>query len=197
MERYRRFAFCFALFWWTCGGPAFAQEPPIATLEKYRALYPTPMSKAQLSEMLSRTAAEHPGWALLRKDAGNNCPTPSGVMASCDWLVYVPTRWGFDVLEDSDTLARPRATKDGQLAPNDEVVLPWAVAGAPPPPPPPPDPVEPKQPAPVFSPEQIAAAVVAQLAPTLDQVAETHRIVKAGEGIWKRWSARQIGRAHV
>lgn len=88
--------------------PSFAQPPAIRdALTASRALYPTPMAPAQVSEMLSRALVNHPGWALLRKDGGNNCPTPyQGIGVSCDWIIDVPSGWGYDVLYDQEGTGR-------------------------------------------------------------------------------------------
>lgn len=60
--------------------------------------YPKPMTKAQQGEMLNAVAAQFPGWKLLGKKSGNNCPMPNGTLISCDYLVYGPTVTGFDVI---------------------------------------------------------------------------------------------------
>jgi len=88
--------------------PSWAQPPAIRdALTSSRALYPTPMAPAQVSEMLSRALVNHPGWALLRKDGGNNCPTPyQGIGVSCDWIIDVPSGWGYDVLYDQEGTGR-------------------------------------------------------------------------------------------
>ena len=126
--------------------PALAQDV-VPTLEQLRPTYPTPMSKAQLAEMLNRAAAQHPGWGMLRKDYGNNCPTPyPGVSISCDWLVFGPTRWGYDVLSDQEGAARIVRSDGEALAAGTEVVAAWGVAA---PPPPPPQPAPQPAPAPV------------------------------------------------
>lgn len=83
---------------------AWAQPQPIRdSLVASRALYPTPMKPAQTCEMLSRAIVNHPGWALLRKDGGNNCPTPyPGIGVSSDWIIDVVSGWGYDVLRDQE-----------------------------------------------------------------------------------------------
>ena len=89
--------------------PAFAQTSLQPTLEQLRPEYPTPMSPAQLAELLDRVAWLHrsEGWGLLRKDTGNRCPLSNGVPVSCDFLFHLPSRQGFDVLIRSDTDAVP------------------------------------------------------------------------------------------
>lgn len=115
--------------------PAFAQDV-VPTLRAVRASLPTPMSKAQLSELLNRTVSQHPGWALLRKDSGNNCPTPyPGVSVSCDWLVYAPTRWGYDILRDQEGAATIVESGGEAIGAGAELVYPWPVDGAAVPPP--------------------------------------------------------------
>ncbi|PYR52806.1 MAG: hypothetical protein DMF89_01380 [Acidobacteria bacterium] len=93
----------------TWAAPAFAQTSLQPTLEQLRPEYPTPMSPAQLAELLDRVAWLHrsEGWGLLRKDTGNRCPLSNGVPVSCDFLFHLPSRQGFDVLIRSDTDAVP------------------------------------------------------------------------------------------
>jgi len=110
------------------GRPAMAQ-PPLDVLTATRAAYPTPMSKAQLSDFLNRVAAQLPGWGMLRKDGGNNCPTPyAGVSISCDWLVHIPSRWGWDVLADSENSARVLLGNNADIG-TAEAVSPWPTDG--------------------------------------------------------------------
>lgn len=89
--------------------PTAAQTSLLPTLQRFRSEYPTPMSPAQLAELLNRVAWEHraDGWGLLRKDSGNRCPAPQQVFVSCDFLFHLPTLHGFDVLIASDTDAIP------------------------------------------------------------------------------------------
>lgn len=129
---------CTFLLWTT---PIWAQDV-IPTLKQARTLYPARPSKAQVSEMLNRAAAEHPGWGMLRKDAGNNCPTPyPGVAISCDWMVYAPTRWGYDLIIDSDGVAGIVDSSGGEsLSAGMEIVYPWPVTSPTPTPGPTPPP---------------------------------------------------------
>lgn len=76
-------------------------------LTALRAEYPTPMSKPQLGELLTRTAqTDAARWALLRKPSGNNCPAMA-VLVSCDYLIYMATGQGYDVLIDQEGAATP------------------------------------------------------------------------------------------
>lgn len=86
-----------------------AQTSLLPTLQSVRPRFPTPMSPAQLGEFLNTVAWQHraDGWGLLRKDGGNNCPSPATVLVSCDFLVHAPTATGFDVLIASETEAVP------------------------------------------------------------------------------------------
>jgi hypothetical protein len=103
----KRFLIGLALVVWAT--PALAQANLQSALEAIRPSYPTPMSPAQLAEMLNRVAWDHraEGWGLLAKPSGNNCPMANGVLISCDFLVYQPTAQGWDVLTASDTDAIP------------------------------------------------------------------------------------------
>jgi hypothetical protein len=141
--------------------PSFAQPPAIRdALTASRALYPTPMAPAQVSEMLSRALVNHPGWALLRKDGGNNCPTPyQGIGVSCDWIIDVPSGWGYDVLYDQEGTGR-LVWSDG--VPNGAGIstVPAWIVGTPTPAPP--SPAPPSQP-PSPSPGLDLSGVVARL----------------------------------
>ena len=90
---------------------AYAQTP-YESLVAYRAQYPTPMATAaQIGELLNRVAWEFraQGARLLGKKGGSNCPTPSGVLISCDYLVHGPSLTGHDVFQDAGPggLTRP------------------------------------------------------------------------------------------
>ena len=123
--------------------PSWAQPADVANaLRATRSAYPTPMSKAQLSDFLNRVVAQFPGWGLLRKDSGNNCPTPAtNVSISCDWIVNASSRWGYDVLSDSEGAATVVIGGGDALAAGAEVVFPWTVSN--PQPQPTPQPVPP------------------------------------------------------
>lgn len=125
--RHIRRAMMAAVMLGALGASAAAQEV-LGTLQSARAAYPTPMSKAQIAEMLNRAVSQHPGWALLRKDAGNNCPTPyPGVSISCDWIVQASTRWGYDVLRDQEGAAVIVGSGGEALAAGAEIVYPWPI----------------------------------------------------------------------
>lgn len=89
--------------------PVVLDSTPLETLTRLRATYPTPMTKPQIGELLNKTAWywRESGLALLGKPAGNNCPTPGGVLVSCDFLVYVGTHEAYDVFLDVDFSAAP------------------------------------------------------------------------------------------
>ena len=81
----------------------------LPTVQQIRAEYPTPMSPAQVGELLNRVAWQHraEGWGLLKKTGGNRCPAPQGVEISCDILIHAPTVRHFDVLSDVEHGATP------------------------------------------------------------------------------------------
>lgn len=81
---------------------AFAQTPA-ETLASYRADYPTPMSLAQVGEMMNHVAWDFraDGMKLLGKKGGSNCPMPDGTPISCDYLVHAPSISGHDVIGDA------------------------------------------------------------------------------------------------
>lgn len=116
-----------------------AQESLLPTLIELRRQYPTPMSPTHLGEFLTRAAQSQHGWVLLRKNTGNRCPTPMGVDASCDYLVYAPTGQGFDVLENIEGPAIPRWNKGDSFNSDLYLAPPLTVPGPPPTPPTPPD----------------------------------------------------------
>lgn len=108
---------------------AMAQvQPVLESMRAVRAIYPTPMAPAQVSEMLSRTIVNFPTFRLLRKSGGNVCPTPTpGVTISCDWIVDTATSHAWDVVRDVETLAVIGVFGDGPLGPGTELVMPWSV----------------------------------------------------------------------
>lgn len=114
---------------------AMAQVAPVIdSMRAVRSIYPTPMAKAQVSEMLSRTLINFPTFRLLRKTGGNVCPTPyPGVEVSCDWVVDTASGHAWDVVRDVDTLAEIGIGGDGPLGPGLELVMPWPVGVTPPP----------------------------------------------------------------
>ena len=138
-------------------------------LEGLRPTYPTPMTKAHLSDMLNRAASQRPGWGMLRKDAGNNCPTPyPGISISCDWMVYGPTRWGYDILSDQENAARVVRGDGEALGAGMEIVYPWPTEAPPTPPvvvPPPPVVVPPP-----VQPPVVVPPVAVDLAPVLERL---------------------------
>ena len=116
-----------------------AQPSLLTTLEVLRAEYPTPLSPTQLGELLTRAAQSAPGWVLLAKPQGANCPA-MGTRVSCDHLVFAPTGQGFDVLRDAEGLAVPMWSQGDVFGPERYVAV-----GAPDPPPPPgPEPAPPR-----------------------------------------------------
>lgn len=77
--------------------PAAAQQSVVA---KYRSQYPTPMSRAQLNQLLRQVAFEVHG-GLLIKTGGNTC-----LGFSCDFICFA-NGTGYDVLGSSETKATP------------------------------------------------------------------------------------------
>jgi hypothetical protein len=103
------------------GTAAFAQESLLANLQQLRKSFPTPMTKAQTGELLTWVAQSAPGWVLLSKPAGNNCPA-MGTRVSCDYIVHAATGQGFDVLLDSEGAATPRWNKGTHFDKTDRFV---------------------------------------------------------------------------
>lgn len=101
----------------TAPGPAPTPEPSpgdepaslLADLQAERSKYGTPMTPAQLGQVLNAVAWKNKdaGWVLLGKASGNNCPSPSGTLISCDFLVHQPTLLGYDVFVASEGAATP------------------------------------------------------------------------------------------
>lgn len=167
--------------------PGWAQDI-IGPLRDARSAYPTPMSKAQLSEMLNRAASQRPGWGMLRKDSGNNCPTPyPGVSISCDWLVYAPTRWGYDVLRDQEGAATIVESGGEALGAGMEIVYPWPTST------PAPTPTPGPQPVPVPMPTIDLSAVLNKLQAIYDQNERT----KADEDAQRKEAVEANARAHA
>lgn len=94
--------------------PVFAQQNLLPDVQAERAKYPTPMTPAQLAQMLNAVAWKHrlEGWGLLEKGAGNSCPL-AGKFIACDILVHAPTVTHYDVLSDSDGAATPQFNSSG------------------------------------------------------------------------------------
>lgn len=107
MNRMKRILLSFVIALWAL--PVAAQTSLLPTLQRFRAEYPTPMSRPQIGELLNRVAWEHraEGWGLLKKSGGSNCPAPQGVAISCDILIHAPTILHFDVLSDAENTAGP------------------------------------------------------------------------------------------
>lgn len=118
--------------------PVHAQDSLLPTLQALRSDYPTPMLPVQVGELLTRTAqAGGPQWALLKKPAGNRCPTPWADV-SCDYLVFAPTGQGFDVLRDVEGAAEPTWGAGDSFTPDRLLFLPATPSPTPTPQPVPP-----------------------------------------------------------
>lgn len=102
----------------------------LGELQVLRQEFPTPMSKAQLGELLTRTVARAPfEFVLLRKLAGNNCPA-MGTLVSCDYIIHAASGQGYDVLQDQEGLAVPTWNVGDHFTPASYV---WVGASPPPP----------------------------------------------------------------
>ena len=114
--------------------PVSAQPDAVwDSLQRSRALYPTPMRPAQVSEMLSRALVAFPGWHLLRKEGGTVCPTPypNGVTVSCDWVIDTQSGWGYDVLYDQEGMGRLTRSDGVPNGVGITTVAPWPVGTTP------------------------------------------------------------------
>ena len=72
-------------------------------MQQIRAGYPANWTHEQRGAYLNEVAwslnqTGFPSVGLLHKPAGNNCPIPSGVLCSCDYLVERGSMNGYDVL---------------------------------------------------------------------------------------------------
>jgi len=93
-----------------CGGGGGGAEPAslLSDLQAERANYGTPMTPAELGQLLNTVAWNNrgAGWGLSGKDFGNFCPSPVGSIA-CDILHHQPTNLIYDVFTDSEGAATP------------------------------------------------------------------------------------------
>lgn len=113
-----------------------------------RAKYPpSNLSPAQLGQLLNDVAAKVPGWALLLKSGGSNCPQPvSGTPIACDILIHRDSARGCDVLASSETLAAPQDCalfSDANVSDRSRYLPPMVVTPGPTPQPPTPNPQPP------------------------------------------------------
>jgi hypothetical protein len=92
-------------------GPSYPTGSMIEVMRAVRAEFPENWTHADRGRYLNKVAwiRRQMGepFGLLRKPAGNRCPTPQGVSISCDYLVYEPTMNGYDVLRDERTPTWP------------------------------------------------------------------------------------------
>lgn len=156
------------LFLFLFAVPAFAQSV-VADLTDARASYPTPMSQAQIGELLTGVATRHPGFVLLRKDTGNHCPTPMGIFVACDILVDASSGQGYDVLRDQEGAGAVQWALSDRF-PVERFVRPITVPVPVPTPIPQPVPV----PTPVFDPAPLLERIDRLEAALLDLDARTH-----------------------
>jgi hypothetical protein len=84
------------------GGGGGGDGSILDTLIAVRAEFPDNWTHEDRGKFLNKVAwirlQKGEPFGLLRKPGGNNCPTPQGVLISCDFLVYQPTLNGYDVL---------------------------------------------------------------------------------------------------
>ena len=144
--------------------PSSAQDAQtMDAIRRARALYSTPMGQGQSCEMLSRALYGRPGWQLLRKDNGRNCPTPTpGVSVSSDWIINTLTGWGYDVVSDEEGSG---AIVQSDGVPNGagiETVAPWPVGTTP---------QQPQQPATGIDYDRIRVLVGLEVQPILTYLA--------------------------
>lgn len=116
---------------WTVNSPCDSEgggggTPPASLLsdvQAERVKYGTPMTPTEIGKLLNAVAWKNKdaGWMLVGKTGGTNCPSPSGALISCDYLVYQPTIAGYDVFTDVEgagtpTWSGPDATLPGLIA---------------------------------------------------------------------------------
>src|SRR3990167_8186645 len=124
-----------SVFFWCWYTSAFAQDSLLPVLQQLRAEYPTPMSKAQVGDLLTRTARSRIGWVLYAKPDGSNCPAMN-TRVSCDVLVYAATGQAFDVLRDSEGFGIPVWNRLDPASPDRYVYVDPVPVPTPPMPPP-------------------------------------------------------------
>jgi hypothetical protein len=135
---------------------------------------PRPIAKARVGELLNAIARSNPGWGLLSKPSGNNCPMPNGTLVACDILMHQATSRIFDVLADAEGAADPQWGEAGG-SPADPTRFVAPVSGNAPTPTPVPVPVPTPTPAPMVDADarqRIAALeqVIVLLRARLDQL---------------------------
>src|SRR3954452_24542554 len=135
--------------------PAWAQQAVVA---KYRALYPTPLSKEQTLALERSVAAEVHG-GLLRKPDGQNC----GGYA-CDIVCFSDSQL-FDILGDAEGAATPswNPTANPRGYHCELVTAPPPPSPSPLPPPPPPQPPPPTTDAPTAELQRAEVAALIEI----------------------------------
>lgn len=124
-----------ALLLFTVAPFALAQPSLLGDVQAERARYGPEMTQAQVAALLNAVAARNPGWGLLAKPQGFNCPAVQGPVA-CDILVWAPGGLHFDVLIDAEGGARPTWDNKGPID-MARFIAPVGAGGEPPTPVPP------------------------------------------------------------
>lgn len=152
---------------------------PFDTLVELRQDYPTPMTPAQIGELLNQVAWVHreSGYGLLRKPGGANCPQPGTLILVSHDILMLPDGRIFDCLIDAEGDADPTWSEKNPVNPKLWVapVDPDIAV-----PPHPPDPPQPPTTVP-YPGDQVGVAIGTVL---FNDYAEAKQDPNPGMGVW-------------
>ncbi|MEK7537272.1 MAG: pilin [Patescibacteria group bacterium] len=103
----------FGLAFFTLSFSANAQNSLLSDVKAERGKYCALMTPSEIGQLLNAVAWNNraDGWMLYGKTIGQNCPAPSGVLISCDFLAHQPTLLGYDVLTGASANGAPTNPK--------------------------------------------------------------------------------------